>query len=321
MQRNKQRRIKIIGYFFITTSLFCSCANPKTAQLRPVTLYANNNYAVQIQADGTVKYLYPSDYNFGSGETRYPTFQAYTSAGIVEGERFEESLEILSASGTWVRKEPEMPDDVWEGRLAYEETPTILQQVEGWSNLVQLVGDKRYGYAALKSDGTVISIGVVNSVWENTALAENWTDVVHIVSDDGVIYGLKQDGTIYVHTQRGDILDQMHLEKKLAAWTDIVQIAGGAELFALKSDKTVLSTASNFYAYKEWEGIMKIAASATALVGIKEDGTVVAECKYPCGFAEEDLAGWDEVEDIAVCNDYCIAIRQDGTVLKTKSED
>lgn len=39
---------------------------------------------------------------------------------------------------------------------------------------------------------------------------------------------------------RGDILDQMHLEKKLAAWMDIVQIAGGLELFALKSDKTVL---------------------------------------------------------------------------------
>lgn len=284
-------------------------------------LYANDNYAVQIEADGTVQYLYQSEYDFGSAETRYPSFREYVPVGIVEGERFEESLEIISSAGTWVRKEPEMSDDAWEGHLGYEETPSIVEQVEGWSDIVQLVGDKRYGYAALKSDGTVISIGVVNSVWENTTFVEDWADVVHIVSDDGIIYGLKQNGTIDVHTRRGDILDQMHLEKKLAAWTDIVQIAGGAELFALKSDKTVLSTASNFYAYKEWEGIIKIAASRTALVGIKEDGTVVAECKYPCGFGEGDLAGWDGVEDIAVCNDYCIAIRQDGTILKTKPEN
>lgn len=107
----------------------------------------------------------------------------------------------------------------------------------------------------------------------------------------------------------------------MAGWTDIVQITDGRELFALKGDGTVLATAGDFYAYRQWDKITAIAASRYALVGIREDGTLVAECTEQSGFKEEELSGWDEVEQIAVCNDYCIAVRKDGTVCKTGRAD
>lgn len=314
MRKNSRKYGKI--FVFLMIALFaCGCADPKGAQPQPVTLYANPNYAVQIQ-DGSLRYLYRSD-DYGIGENGYPAYEGCIAAGIVEGERFEEAPEIISDSGIFVRDENAMPKG-WQDALSYEAAPDILSQVEQWEDIVQLIGDMREGYAALLSDGTVVSVGIVNSVWDQEAVVEDWVDIVRIVSGHGVIYGLKQDGSVCVHAKDwGDRLDRMNLEKELAGWTDIVQIAGGRDLFALKKDGTVLTTAQGFYAYRQWKKITAIAASGSALVGIREDGTVAAECVGRNGFWEEEFLDWDEVEQIAVCDAYCIAIRRDGTVRKT----
>lgn len=318
MKQINQKARKGIVFLVIIVFFCCGCANGKGAwpQQLPVTLYANSNYAVQIK-DDSIRYLYQSGYDFGAGEDRYPSYEGYTVSGIVEGERFEEALEIISDSGVLVRDEKTMPKG-WQDGHSYEITPYILNEVERWDNIVQLVGGMREGYAALKGDGTVVSIGIVNSVWEQEAVVEDWTDIVQIVAAYGYIYGLKRDGTVCVHVQ-GDYLSKINLEKRLAGWTDIVQITGGRELFALKEDGTVLATANDFYSYKQWEKIVAIAASRYALVGIREDGTLVAECMDQSGFKEGELSGWDEVEQIAVCDDYCIAVRKDGRVCKTGS--
>lgn len=314
MGKNNRKHRKM--FVFLMTALFgCGCADQKGAQPQPVTFYANPDYAIQIQ-DGSLRYLYQSD-DHGMGEKGYPAYEGCIAAGIVEGERFEEAPEIISDSGIFVRDEDAMPKG-WQDALSYEAAPVILSQVEQWEDIVQLSGDMREGYAALLADGTVVSVGIVNSVWDQEAVVEAWTDIVRIVSGHGVIYGLKQDGTICVHAQDwGDSLDRMNLEKELAGWTDIVQITGGRDLFARKKDGTVLTTAKGFYAYRQWEKITAIAASRSALVGIREDGTVAAECAGRSGFCEEELSGWDEVEQITVCDAYCIAIRRDGTVCKT----
>lgn len=54
---------------------------------------------------------------------------------------------------------------------------------------------------------------------------------------------------------------------------------------------------------------------------ICEDGTLAAECRLENGFQEEELEGWDEIKQVAVCNEYCVAVRKDGTILMTGAEE
>lgn len=306
--------------------MLCGCGEKKV-EPQPTTIYAQKDYAMRICEDGTVEYLYQGDgfaeYVSLKTDEPFPTFSEYECIGIVEG-KFEELLEIITKDGRRVSTNTQTAV-WWEEHLAHsltsvslERVPIVLGYAEEWEDMVQLVGESYSDYAALRKDGTVVSTGIVDSIYEEELVEEDWTDIVHIVADSSLIYGLKQDGTIcFSYNKYAG--DQRQLAKRLATWEDIVQIAGGRYLFGVKSDGTVLSTAP-FYYYTQWTDITAVAASDYAIVGIKKDGTLVAECKPSSGFQEEELADWDEIEQVAVCNEYCIAIRRDGTVLKTGEE-
>lgn len=297
----------------------------KKAEPQPTTLYASGDYAMRICEDGTVEYLYQRDgfaeYMSGKTDEPFPTFSEYECIGIVEGDKCEDLPEIITRDGRFVSAS-KWTAAYWEEYLAHHMTsvsleiaPIVRGYAEQWEDMVQLIGDSYSGYAMLRKDGTVVSTGIVDSIYEQELVEEDWTDIVHIVANDGMIYGLKQDGTICFSYNKYNS-DERMLKKRLAAWKDIVQIAGERYLYGVKSDGTVCGTGS-FYYFRQWTGITAIAVSDYAIVGIKEDGTLVAECKASSGFQAEEIADWDEIEQVAVCNEYCIAIRRDGTVLKT----
>lgn len=328
------KNIKVICLLLLDIILiFCGCSEKKNSlQPQPTSLYACNDYTMRIRGDGTVEYLYQRD-GFAEAvsyqtEEPFPAFSGYDCVGIVEGDRFEECPEVIVRDGYRVSENTETAA-WWEEHVvhmqtgvSFEEVPIILEQVESWNDMVQLIGDRLSGYAALRKDGTVISTGVLMDAREQETVVEDWTDIVQIVAAPGVLYGLKKDGTICHHaTGWGDILDRKLLEEKLAGWEDVVQIAGGHHLFGVRSDGTVLTTATNFYAYKQWTDIVQVAASDRAIIGLKKDGTLEAECRLDNAFTQEEVADWTDVVQIAVCDEYCIGVRSDGTVLKTGEKD
>ena len=139
------------------------------------------------------------------------------------------------------------------------------------------------------------------------------------MSGGNALFGLKSDGTVCAHLKMNYMRYGKTLEEEIREWSDIVQIAGEDSVTGLKKDGTVVSTKGGIFCEcQEWSGITEIAASRYALVGIKEDGTLMAICSEKCGFQEEELAGWKDIEHVAVCDEYCIAIGKDKTVYRTE---
>ena len=75
-------------------------------------------------------------------------------------------------------------------------------------------------------------------------------------------------------------------------------IAAPAELAALTAD---------------WQDIRKTAIGSDFILGLKQDGTVVAAGVE--GRTPPDVSGWTDIADISNGHTYCVGVKNDGTLV------
>ena len=97
-------------------------------------------------------------------------------------------------------------------------------------------------------------------------------------------------------------------------WRNVVQIAAGPDcLVGLREDGTVLATGADKntarYAVEEWTDIIAVAAGEKYTAGLKSDGTVVV-----AGFLASDVSEWKNITSIAGGYDHLLALNKKGKV-------
>lgn len=94
---------------------------------------------------------------------------------------------------------------------------------------------------------------------------------------------------------------------------------GYRHIIALKEDGTVIATGDNRSGQcdvSEWKDIIAVAATESASIGLKSDGTVCAigRCNYNSNLNE--VSSWTDI--VAICiSDGIVGIKSDGTVVTT----
>ena len=99
-------------------------------------------------------------------------------------------------------------------------------------------------------------------------------------------------------------------------WTDIVAIdAGYDHTVGLKADGTVVADGGNSFGQCDvsgWTDIVAISAGFYRTVGLREDGTVVA-----VGAGQCDVSGWKDIVAIDTSYYHTVGLKSDGTVVAT----
>ena len=163
---------------------------------------------------------------------------------------------------------------------------------------------------ALKTDGTVVAVGVNN---DGRCNVSGWTDIVEVAAGDYHTVGLKTDGTVvatgYNKDGQCDVSD----------WTDIVAVAAGAShTVGLKADGSVVVAGSNYSGQANaarWTGIIAIAAGDNHTVGLTREGRVVAEGNNKDD--QCDVDGWVNVISLAAGGNHTVGLRADGRMFAT----
>ena len=106
-------------------------------------------------------------------------------------------------------------------------------------------------------------------------------------------------------------------------WSDIIAVSAGSEhLVGLRADGTVVAEGENDYGrcdVSEWTDIVAVSAGTFHTVGLRADGTVVA-----VGSNEKcqcDVSDWSDIVAVSAGFDHTLGLRADGTVVVAGTDD
>jgi len=210
----------------------------------------------------------------------------YTSSGIIVG---------LGISG-YVYVAGKDYADRWENR-----------RWSDWLNIVDIALTSS-SVIGLNQEGKLCGLFSKDEYKKNDILKISDKDLISITFDGSDIFGLKNDGTI-IHSGYHGII-------KL---TDIVEIAGN---YALKTDGTVHKIVRGLrdsdYGPMECgifngHDIVAISVDGGHIVGLKADGTVVAQGRND--YDECDTSNWCDIVAIAAGGTHTVGLKADGTVV------
>ena len=133
-----------------------------------------------------------------------------------------------------------------------------------------------------------------------------------IAAGDWFSIGVNADGTIIT---AGLIADDK--KNELSKWKDIKAISiGSMHIVGLKENGTVVAAGENSNHQcdvSEWTGIIAVAAGSYHTVGLKEDGTVVAVGEH--SKQQCDVSAWKDIIAISASGNQTYGWKPDGTVL------
>jgi hypothetical protein len=179
--------------------------------------------------------------------------------------------------------------------------------VSDWTGITQ-VSAGGYHTVGLKSDGTVVAVG--GNGYDQCNVS-GWTGITQVSGGGLHTVGLKSDGTV-VAVGRNDLG-----ECNVSGWTDITQVSGGGyHTVGLTSDGTVVAVGYNDSGQcnvSGWTGITQVSAGGSHTVGVKSDGTVVA-VGYN-GSGQCDVNGWTDITQVSAGGYHTVGLTSDGTVV------
>ena len=200
---------------------------------------------------------------------------------------------------------------VCDGFSFYDENET-----EGWENIVRIsaLNDLSYG---LTADGRMVALGENKN---GECDMKGVTDAVEFFTESHFskyAIVLRKDGSI---TAVGAVPDWL-AEIDLTRFTDVKEVVMlYGYLFVLKNDGTVESTASNSNS-ASLQGITRIFNAEHGVIGLREDGTVCAVCKFSSDEIDEIVSKWSGIVDVKATLDQVIGLRADGTLVSTAQRD
>lgn len=166
----------------------------------------------------------------------------------------------------------------------------------------------------LRPDGTVVAVGDNN---RGQCDVQDWTDIIAVAAGDFYTVGLKSDGTVVA------IGDNEYGQCDVQDWNDIVAIsAGDSHTVGLKSDGTVVAVGNNAHGrcnIREWSGIVAVAVGDSYTVGLKTDGSVVAVGNNYYG--QCDVQDWTDIVAVSAGYAHTVGLKSDGTVVVVGDND
>jgi len=211
------------------------------------------------------------------------------------------------------------------------------QKINEWDN-VSSVAAGSYFFAALKKDGTV-EIAKYLRNYPYPISTDDWTDIISISMGDQFIVGLKRDGSVVAAGIDG------YGEKNIGDWADIVDIdTGWQHTVGLDKDGNVhaagfiidpknskkIDIEQEINHNDAWTGVIAIATGGSTgagsdgnghIVGLKQDGSVVAVGDNDFSQCEVTGAEWHDIVAISAGAYHTVALRKDGKVLTTQARD
>ena len=183
-------------------------------------------------------------------------------------------------------------------------------RVEDWHDMVAVAVGPDHSLG-LRSDGKVFAEG---DNGYGQCDVENWDDVIEIAAYEGNSFGLRRDGTILAAGLGADI-------EALAKWKNMKTITatyGG--LAGVDADGAVYTSASDQPLMTGWSDVVHLEWTGTALVGLRENGTLTwffpdpDTSRYAATEELDDMTTWTDVQQFSTWN-RTMAVKTDGTVV------
>lgn len=187
----------------------------------------------------------------------------------------------------------------------------LATEIEKWTNIKQIAVYNKY-IIGLKNDGSVVSAGKNDSNNSNLLNVESWNDIKSITTSSYSI-GLKNDGSLV----------SVDNNENVQEYNNIAALAQGSysvyNVF-LKKDGTLTPVKNkSWQEANEWKNIVQLCTTDSHIVGLKEDGTVVAAGKNEDG--QCNVSDWINIVAVQTSGKYTIGKKSDGTfVIATNNE-
>jgi hypothetical protein len=175
----------------------------------------------------------------------------------------------------------------------------------------------------LKSDGTVLAVGLFDTTpvlganltgWLDVG---NWTDIVQVAAGSLCTLGLESAGTVVVAAPNYTQIGINATWFDVGNWRDIVQVSEGAvHTVGLESDGSVAAVGDNSYGQCDvstWAHIVRVAAGSDHTIGLESDGTVIAVGDNSYG--QCDVGTWTGIVQISAGWFHTAGLESDGTVI------
>ncbi len=192
----------------------------------------------------------------------------------------------------------------------YGDTNEKLNDISAKFNR-QIISASDYHTVALKTDGTVVAAGNLDS---RKCKLSKWKDIVSVDTGEHFTVGLKTDGTVV------SACDKDYEEGcDVSGWENIVAISSNGYITAgLKADGTVLVSSQyseDVFKALQWKDIVAISVGDYVIIGLKKDGTVVSTDYMP------ELSEWENIDKIFVDDHDVIGFKNDGTTYTATNSD
>jgi len=152
--------------------------------------------------------------------------------------------------------------------------------------------------------------------------AEALSHIVKLAGSYSRLLLLSGDGQVYSMFLQND-LDGAS-EPEWEKWTNMKNISGGwirlhpgshdsAALIGIREDGTVLAAPKELQdRIGSWTGMKQIELNVYWALGLKEDGTAIS---LPMVSQAPDVSGWRDVTSIGIGSDYAVGLKKDGTLV------
>lgn len=193
-----------------------------------------------------------------------------------------------------------------------------------WKDIVSVDTGEHFT-VGLKANGTVVS--ACDKGYEEDCDVADWENIVAISSAGGITAGLKADGTVLVSS------DGSERVLKALQWKEIVAVSVGGSSYGyndgmvvgLKKDGTVVTT-GNVPEISEWKNIVKIFAGRNCVIGLKNDGAVIAALDKDAydrtkeGVKKHILNNLNSLDSknlstISIDEQHVVGLKSDGTLI------
>ena len=167
--------------------------------------------------------------------------------------------------------------------------------VEEWSDVVSIACGG-WDTFAIRSDGTLLHCGF--SEYDLTG----WSNLRSVSACETALIGVRSDGTLLCTRQKGRISGN--------TFCDAAIVTGSA--FALDEEGTVHGEEE---VLDSWKDVIALHNSASVLVGICADGSLVCRALVPCSEAYLTGLGTEaNVVEVSPAGTYALILHRDGSV-------
>lgn len=297
-------------------------AGTKTSVERKGSLVVGYNYAAYLDEGGKLHILYDSE-----GVTQGVDLEkTYTGLGvdrsalvtIDEEGKLWGYYQFTEEEVEQITQEALQDAAENEGNVGCGSRPSseVMRSFAELSGVRRIISSYPIKYVALLEDGTLIEH---DSMLVQT-VDESFQGVKEYTSPEaGGSAELQEDGTIVFALMTGDLLREKKLKEE---WpSKLKQICSGGYFVGLKEDGTVIAEDPELNYLinieEQWSDVTYLAAASDTVVGLKTDGKVVAVCKLGSDRGQCAVAEWKDIVAVDTNGRFTVGIKEDGTVVAT----